>query len=248
MPVFLSNFPYPLYQTGKYGLNNLQPLDLANYLGLQVKNHLVSPYSQLLKRLIDLLGSVVGLLLLSPFVGLAALAILIKLDSPGGVLYRQPRLGKGGKTFDMLKFRTMHINADEVLKIELARNPALKEEWDHYQKLKDDPRITRVGRLLRKFSLDELPQLWNIVQGEMSLVGPRPIMLNQETLYGPYYKDYIQVLPGITGLWQVSGRNRTSFARRAELDNEYIQRWSIWMDIYILFKTIKVVLWKDGAY
>jgi len=232
-------------QIGKYGLNNLEALDFTSALGLQVKNSLLSKRTQLFKKFIDMLGSFFGLLL-APFLGLVAVAI--KLDSPGGVFYRQPRLGKDGKIFNLLKFRTMYINADEVLKIELAGNPALKEEWDFYQKLKDDPRITKVGRLLRKLSLDELPQLWNIVQGEMSLVGPRPIMLDQRQFYGPYYKDYIQVLPGITGLWQVSGRNQASFNQRAELDNEYIQRWSIYMDIFILFKTIKVVLWRDGAY
>ena len=142
----------------------------------------------------------------------------------------------------------MYMNANEVLKLKLAHNPVLKAEWENYQKLKEDPRITRVGKILRRLSLDELPQLWNVFKGEMSTVGPRPIMPDQCELYGPYYKDYIQVTPGITGLWQVSGRNQTSFAQRAALDNEYIQRWSLWMDIFIFFKTIKVVLWQEGAY
>jgi lipopolysaccharide/colanic/teichoic acid biosynthesis glycosyltransferase len=124
----------------------------------------------------------------------------------------------------------------------------LKAEWDSYQKLKDDPRLTRAGRLLRRFSLDELPQLWNIARGEMSLVGPRPMMPGQRGMYGEAFGYYTRVTPGITGLWQVSGRNQTTFARRAELDNEYIQSWSIWLDIYILFKTVKVVFWQDGAY
>jgi len=233
-------------QVGNYGLNNLQPLDFSSVLGLQIRNNLLSQSSQMLKKLIDTLGSFFGLVLLSPFLGLMALAI--RLDSPGGVIYRQPRLGRGGKTFQLLKFRTMYINADVVLKTELSRNPEMKAEWDCYQKLRNDPRVTRVGRFLRKFSLDEFAQLWNVARGEMSLVGPRPIMRNQRLQYGPAFKDYIQASPGMTGLWQVSGRNQTSFARRAELDDEYIQRWSIWMDIYILAKTIKVVLWRDGAY
>lgn len=233
-------------QTGKYGLNNLEPLDFETALGLQVMNSLLSKRAQFFKKFIDKLGAFFGLLLLAPFLGLVAVAI--KLDSPGRVFYRQARLGKSGKIFRLLKFRTMHINANEVLKLELARNPVLKEEWDKYQKLKEDPRITRFGKFLRKFSLDEFPQLWNIIKGEMSLVGPRPITPDQREFYGPCYKDYIQITPGITGLWQVSGRNQASFARRAELDNEYIQRWSIWMDIFILFKTIKVVLWRHGAY
>jgi len=176
------------------------------------------------------------------------IAIAIKLDSPGTVFYRQMRLGKNGEPLTLLKFRTMHQHADKVLFAELARDPLLKDEWERYQKLKFDPRITRVGRFLRKFSLDELPQLWNIASGEMSLVGPRPIMLNQRELYGRIFEDYIQVSPGITGLWQVSGRNQTTFVRRAELDREYIQHWSLWLDIFILLKTIKVVLWQHGAY
>jgi lipopolysaccharide/colanic/teichoic acid biosynthesis glycosyltransferase len=186
------------------------------------------------------------MIFLAPLLGL--IALWIKLDSPGGVFYRQVRLGRNGQTFHLLKFRTMHEDADEILVDELARDPVLKGEWDSYQKLKDDPRITRVGRFLRRFSLDELPQLWNIAWAEMSLVGPRPMMPNQRDLYGDAFGNYVRVTPGITGLWQVSGRNQTTFARRAELDYEYIQCWSIWLDVYILFKTIKVVFWQKGAY
>jgi Undecaprenyl-phosphate galactose phosphotransferase WbaP len=233
-------------QNGKFGLNNLAPLDFADVLGLQVKNNLLSFSSQVTKRTIDVVASFFGLMLLSPVFGLIALAI--KVVSPGRVFYRQKRLGKNGKEFTLLKFRTMHLNADRVLRAELDRNPALKKEWDQFQKLKNDPRITRVGGFLRKFSLDELPQLWNVARGEMSLVGPRPIMMDQREMYGQKIKEYVQVRPGITGLWQVSGRNGTSFTRRAELDDEYIQRWSIWLDVYILLKTAQVVLWRDGAY
>ena len=232
-------------QTGNYGLNTLRPLDFGSSLGLELKNHLLNKQAKLIKRFIDVLASILGILLV-PLLSLMAVAI--KLDSPGGIFYRQTRLGKGGKTFQLLKFRTMYINAEDLLESTLAQNLALKKEWDCYQKLKDDPRITRIGRFLRKFSLDELPQLWNIVRGEMSLIGPRPFTPNQHQFYGRYYKDYIQVLPGITGWWQVSGRNQTSFIQRAELDNEYIQRWSLWMDIFILVKTIKVILWQDSAY
>jgi lipopolysaccharide/colanic/teichoic acid biosynthesis glycosyltransferase len=131
---------------------------------------------------------------------------------------------------------------------QLARDPAIRKEWDEYQKLRNDPRITRVGKFLRMFSLDELPQLWNVLTGEMSLVGPRPIMLNQREMYGETFEDYVQVAPGITGLWQISGRNQTTFDRRAELDEEYIQRWSLWLDVYILIKTVKIVFSRDGAY
>jgi Undecaprenyl-phosphate galactose phosphotransferase WbaP len=233
-------------QSGKYGLNNLEMLDFDTALGLQLRNNLLSRSAQLTKKVLDTFLAAIALLLLAPFFGLMALAIY--LDSPGRVFYRQARLGKEGKVFHLVKFRTMQLNAGEILKKELAHDPAIKLEWDTFQKLKRDPRITRVGKLLRKFSLDELPQLWNILHGDMSMVGPRPIMLDQQLPYGSYYKDYIKVRPGITGLWQVSGRNHTSFARRAELDNEYIQRWSLWLDIYIFFKTVKVVLWRNGAY
>ena len=201
---------------------------------------------QLMKRVVDVFVSVSGLLFLAPFFGLTGL--LIRFDSPGDIFYRQPRLGRNGKVFDLIKFRTMHQNANRILEEGLHLNPKLRDEWDHYQKLKGDPRITRVGRFLRRFSLDELPQLWNVLRGEMSLVGPRPITIDQRELYGKSFNEYTQVLPGITGLWQVSGRNDTTFARRAELDSEYIQHWSIRLDIHILFKTIEIVLWQQGAY
>jgi Undecaprenyl-phosphate galactose phosphotransferase WbaP len=233
-------------QNGKFGLNSLTPLDFSGILGLQVKNNLLSLSSQVTKRTIDILVSFIGLILISPLLGMITLSI--KIISPGRVFYRQKRLGKHGKEFTMLKFRTMHLDADRVLKAELERNPEMKKEWERYQKLKNDPRITSVGKYLRKFSLDELPQLWNVARGEMSLVGPRPIMMDQQEMYGQTINEYLQVRPGMTGLWQVSGRNGTSFARRAELDDEYIQRWSVWLDIYILLKTGKVVFWRNGAY
>ena len=181
-----------------------------------------------------------------PFLGL--IALVIKLDSPGSVFYHQRRIGRNGNAFDLIKFRTMHLNADQILADKLAGDPASRHEWDRYQKLRRDPRITRAGRLLRKFSLDELPQLWNVFKGEMSLVGPRPMMEDQRELYGESFKEYIRIAPGMTGLWQVSGRNDTSFVRRAELDSEYNQRWSVWLDIFILFKTIKIVIWQQGVY
>lgn len=233
-------------KNGRYGLNGIEFLDFANALGLQVKNNLLNPWSQVLKRLIDTFASFLGIMFLIP--ALALIALWIKLDSPGGVFYHQIRLGRNGQIFRMLKFRTMHQDADRFLIEKLAHDPGLKQEWDRYQKLKDDPRITRAGKFLRKFSLDELPQLWNVARAEMSLVGPRPMLLDQRKLYGEAFENYIQVTPGITGLWQVSGRNETTFTRRAELDNEYIQCWSVWLDIYILLKTAKVVFWQKGAY
>ncbi|HLO31317.1 MAG TPA: undecaprenyl-phosphate galactose phosphotransferase WbaP, partial [Anaerolineales bacterium] len=233
-------------KNGRYGLNNLEVLDFSHILGLQVKNNQLDTIPQVFKRLIDLVGSFLGLLVLAPLMGLVAVGIMI--DSPGRIFYRQMRMGRDGRTFKLLKFRTMHIGAGQILADALARDPALKVEWDQYQKLKKDPRITRLGKFLRKFSLDELPQLWNIVRGEMSLVGPRPILPDQRDMYGDAFECYVQVTPGMTGLWQVSGRNQTTFVRRAELDHEYIQSWSFWLDIFILFKTIKVVFWEKSAY
>jgi Undecaprenyl-phosphate galactose phosphotransferase WbaP len=221
-------------------------MDFSDVLGFQVMNNLLNFWAQLLKRMIDVVIAALGLFFLSPFFALTIILILI--DTGGRVFYRQQRLGRNGRKFELIKFRTMYWGADKILADKLAGNPELKAEWDRYQKLRADPRITRVGRYLRKFSLDELPQLWNVLKGEMSLVGPRPMLVDQRELYGESFKEYIQVTPGITGLWQVSGRNDTSFARRAELDIEYIQRWSVFLDIYILIKTIKIVFWQQGAY
>ena len=229
-----------------YGLTFLKPLDFMDVLGLQVKNNLQNNYTQMSKRVADVILSFLGLLFLLPL--FALIAIISRWESHDDVFYRQPRLGKNGKRFNLLKFRTMYPNAESILKEALETDPELKEEWDKYQKLKMDPRITPIGRFLRRFSLDELPQLSNVLKGEMSLVGPRPIMVDQRELYGDTIKECFQVTPGITGLWQVSGRSQTTFARRAELDLEYIQRWSAWLDIYILCKTVKTVFWERSAY
>lgn len=233
-------------QKGSFSLNNLKVLNFLNVTGWQSKNNLLNFWAQLLKRLGDLIVSILGLILLSPF--LIMIAVLIKIETPSSwIFYRQTRVGKNGKEFNILKFRSMYKNADKILSVYLAENPAMKQEWDRYQKLQFDPRLTKVGRVLRKVSLDELPQLWNVFVGDMSLVGPRPIMDDQREIYGGSLEMYTQVTPGITGLWQVSGRNQTTFARRAELDYEYIQRWSVWLDVFILIKTIKVVLLIEGA-
>jgi Undecaprenyl-phosphate galactose phosphotransferase WbaP len=226
-------------------LSGVSVSEFGGVLSLEIHHSLMDRWAQLQKRLVDILGASLGLLLLTPFFLL--IALLIELDSPGRVFYRQSRLGKGGNAFTLLKFRTMHIDADAVLSATLARDPLLKAEWEQYQKLKRDPRITRVGALLRRFSLDELPQLWNVLIGEMSLVGPRPIMLSQNRVYGSNLAHYTRVVPGITGMWQINGRNHTSFARRAELDYYYVLNWSFWLDIYILVRTIWVVLSRDGA-
>jgi Undecaprenyl-phosphate galactose phosphotransferase WbaP len=233
-------------QKDSFSLSDSKTLDFKEVLGFQICHNLLNPWSMVLKRCEDLVIAGLCLISLSPLVAL--ISLLIRCDSPGGIYYRQDRLGKDGEVIKVLKFRTMFVNGDQIFKERLKNDPALRQEWEKYQKLKNDSRVTRVGAILRKFSLDELPQLWNIFQGEMSLVGPRPIMISQKEMYGPGYQDYCQIKPGITGLWQVSGRNHTTFARRAELDMEYIQRWSLWLDIYIIFQTVKEVLARDGAY
>jgi len=156
-------------------------------------------------------------------------------------------VGKGGKAIWIWKFRTMVANADEILENYLNTKPELRAEWEAAHKLKNDPRITRIGRLLRKTSLDEFPQFFNVLKGEMSVIGPRPIVQDEIKFYKDGYKLYTQVLPGVSGLWQVSGRSDTSYENRVALDEYYIRHWSIWMDIYILVRTVWVVLKRSGA-
>ena len=220
--------------------------NIAGSLGLEIQQSLLSPWGQLLKRGMDVfLAIAVGILIL-PIV--AILAIAIKLDSRGSVFYAQTRLGHKGNPFQVWKFRTMVQNAEQILQEYLAKYPQKRAEWEANQKLKDDPRITRVGKFIRKLSLDELPQLWNVFKGEMSIIGPRPCMPEQQPLYGEIWDLYISVRPGLTGLWQVSGRNNTTYEERVRLDEYYVRNWSIWLDIYILAKTVWVVLSREGAY
>ena len=198
------------------------------------------------KRTLDLVLCLLGAVVLLPLG--AALALVIKADSPGPVFFRQKRIGQHGKEIRIFKFRTMVNDADKVLKDMLASDDALQKEWACDRKLKCDPRITRVGRLLRKLSLDELPQLLNVVMGDMSLVGPRPIVQSEVGKYGQIFEEYCMVKPGITGLWQVSGRNNTTYQERVNFDQYYISNWSVWMDLWILIKTVPVVIFGYGAY
>jgi Undecaprenyl-phosphate galactose phosphotransferase WbaP len=176
------------------------------------------------------------------------IGILVRLDSPGPLFYRHSRIGKDGRMFRMLKFRTMVIDADVVLEEYLLKHPELRLEWEESQKLKNDPRITRIGKFLRRFSLDEVPQFWNILKGQMSAVGPRPIVANEVRFYKGVFTLYKRVSPGLTGLWQVSGRNDTKYDERVHFDEYYIRNWSIWLDVYILIRTIWVVIRRKGAY
>ena len=190
------------------------------------------------------------ILLAAPYIILAflILAIFIKLDSPGPVFFRQIRIGQFGRKFAVYKFRTMAQNAERVLQDYLNQSPELKAEWLATHKLKQDTRVTRLGALLRRSSLDELQQLWNILIGDMSLVGPRPIVDAEVEKYGKCFELYIQVRPGLTGLWQVSGRNNTTYERRVELDEYYVRNQSLKLYLEILVKTASVVLKEDGAY
>lgn len=199
-----------------------------------------------LKRIFDFTLALLALIGLAPV--LLGLAWWVKLDSPGPVLFRQTRLGKGGRPFAMLKFRTMALNGHQLLNNHLTVNPDARLTWAQFQKLMDDPRLTRAGRVLRRLSLDELPQLWNVLRGEMSLVGPRPCLPEQKDFYCEDFVWYATVRPGMTGLWQVSGRNRLSFAERVCLDVQYVRGWSLWGDLMILVRTFRVVLRRDGAF
>ena len=223
----------------------------AGQAAIHVQERLLLPIPQLLKRAMDLALIALGGLILLPVICLIAVAI--KSSSPGPIFYRQRRIGKNGQVFGMWKFRSMVRNADAVLDVYLNAHPELRQEWERDHKLRSDPRVTWVGRFLRKTSLDELPQLWNVIRGEMSLVGPRPIVDGEEGR--PYvddhpssYRRYTRVTPGITGLWQVSGRNDTTYTERVNLDTYYVRNWSPWLDAYILARTARVVLLGEGAY
>jgi len=224
----------------------VRPYDIGGILGLEVGQNLVSKWHNGFKRLIDLGLIVLASTFLAPL--FALIALLIRLDSKGSIFYRQLRIGQGGNEVMIWKFRTMYPDADKQLKTYLEQNPQMRAEWEATQKLKNDPRVTRIGRILRKFSLDEFPQLINVLKGEMSLVGPRPCMPDQISLYKKSFTLYKHVLPGITGLWQVSGRNELSYQSRVNLDEYYVRNWSIWLDIHILTRTLWVVLRGRGSY
>lgn len=219
--------------------------DLGGVFGAEIKHNLLNPWSRRVKRTLDLFGAGAGGLFISPF--LLALVILIKLDSPGPAIHAQQRLGAGEKHFRCWKFRTMCLDAEKALDEYLQNDPDLRAEWEKDHKLREDPRITRIGRFLRETSLDELPQLWNVLKGEMSLVGPRPIVDAEVSKYGGVYGLYWRVRPGISGFWQVSGRSDTSYEERVAMDAYYVRNWSVWLDLVILARTVASVLRRRGA-
>jgi undecaprenyl-phosphate galactose phosphotransferase len=240
-----------LFVPDMYGIavlgTTLQHFFHEQAFALELKNNLARPLNVFLKRCFDLMIS----LLLLPFVMLSMLVIgmLIKLDSPGPIIFLQERVGRLGSSFRCMKFRTMYLDAEDRLKAILGSDPAAKKEWEKYYKLRDDPRVTAIGKFLRASSLDELPQLFHVLSGKMSLVGPRPVTQQE---IDDYYQEAAQlcfrVPPGITGLWQVTGRSGTTYDYRIGLDSWYVRNWNVWLDIVILFKTLRVVLLREGAY
>lgn len=225
----------------------LRHLSAQQMFMLKINNNLKSDFNRFVKKSFDFAFS----LLLMPFLMfmLVVFGMWIVLDSRGGIFLLQDRIGRGGKIFKCIKFRTMYSNADEILSNYLQNSGKAQAEWSRYKKLRDyDPRVTRVGKLLRKTSLDELPQIINVLAGDMSFFGPRPYLPEEENEIRGYADLILTTNPGITGLWQVSGRNILDFEERVKLDVWYVLNWSLWLDIVILFKTIAVVLKKEGAY
>ena len=212
---------------------------------LTMRNNLARPGLQLIKRCFDLITSLAVIIVGSPILLWIAAKVLA---SGRPIFYGHRRVGQNGKHFFCYKFRTMAVNADVLLKELLERDPQARAEWDRDFKLKNDPRITPIGHFLRKTSLDELPQLWNVLKGEMSLVGPRPVVDAELERYGNQVDFYLEAKPGVTGLWQVSGRNDVSYDTRVYLDAWYVKNWSLFNDIVIILKTVKVIFKKDGAY
>uniref|UniRef100_A0A7C6EAN4 Sugar transferase n=1 Tax=candidate division WOR-3 bacterium TaxID=2052148 RepID=A0A7C6EAN4_UNCW3 len=225
----------------------VEVVQLESSLLMKFRYNLLQPYNLFFKRALELTGAIIATIIFAPFFLLCAL--VIKLTSPGPVLFKQPRIGKGQKLFILLKFRSMYQDAEERLNSLLNEQKVSREEWNRFRKIKGkDPRVTPFGRFLRRFSLDELPQLFNVLKGEMNLVGPRPYLPDELENIGHFINIITKVEPGMTGLWQVSGRSELSFQERLLLDEYYVKNWSLWMDFVIMLRTFGVVLRGKGAY
>jgi Undecaprenyl-phosphate galactose phosphotransferase WbaP len=240
-------FPKLIYVLGDSPLNMLamKTMDLDGHPALHVQYNLLNPVSRVVKRVTDLLLSLVSLVFTFPL--FLFFSLLIWIDSPGPVIYTQQRMGRGGRVFNIYKFRTMVVGAEEKLNTLLAENEKLREEYETYHKLQNDPRVTRVGRFLRKTSFDEFPQILNVIKGEMSWVGPRAYLPSELGQMGDSAAIIHRVSPGLTGWWQVMGRHSLSFNDRLQLDEYYISNFSLLMDVFILFKTLFIVISGKGA-
>jgi len=228
-------------------LGNAEMLELPQHDSalIRLHNNLHKPHHMMMKRTFDVVASALAMILITPL--MLVLCYLITRDS-GPFLYKQKRVGKGGHLFDCWKIRSMVTDSSEHLERFLEENPQARDEWETTFKLKNDPRVTRLGKFIRKCSIDELPQLWNVLIGDMSLVGPRPIVVEEKSYYGVSYNYYEDSKPGITGLWQISGRNDVAYSERVDLDVTYSRNWSLWLDIVIILKTIPTILGRGGAY
>ncbi len=220
--------------------------DFAGTLAVEIKYNLLSPWARRAKRMLDLAATLAGGALVLPL--LLMIALLVYLESGRPVFYTDWRMGKDGVPFPCIKFRTMVPGAEAVLELMLAEDAGLREEYVKYHKLRVDPRVTRVGRFLRGTSLDELPQLWNVLRGEMSLVGPRPYLPRESGDIGDAREEILRVPPGVTGPWQVSGRNHAFFTDRIEMDIHYVRDWSVWLDLVLLARTVRALLFDRAAY
>jgi len=229
---------------GNLPSEDVVPTDLDGMLALEVRNGLYAPVNRFAKRTTDLILTWVGGVLFSPLILL--LWILVRLDSPGGGFHWSERVGQRGAPFSCLKFRTMYHDAEERLNELLAGDAELREQYDRWHKLENDPRVTRLGALLRRTSLDELPQLWNVLAGQMSLVGPRPYLRRELADMGRFAEIIFQAKPGITGHWQVSARSKVTFDDRLEMEAHYVRNWSIWWDVILLMRTPLAVLRNEG--
>jgi Undecaprenyl-phosphate galactose phosphotransferase WbaP len=244
----VSAFRYSVLIPNIYTFTNIwmSVRDFDGVLGFVTSHKLKMFWNLAIKRLMDLSIVIIGGMIILPF--LLLIALLVKLSSPGPVLYGHRRLGRNHRYFDAYKFRSMVNNSGDVLQKLLNQSPELREEWEANHKLKNDPRITSIGKFLRRTSFDEFPQLINILKGEMSLVGPRPVVEAEIVKYDRNFDYIFSVKPGLTGLWQVSGRSDTDYTERVALDTYYLQSWSVWLDLWVLLKTIGVVLRGKGAY
>lgn len=220
--------------------------DLGGVFGVEIRYNLLDPWVRRIKRALDLAATAVGGVLVFPV--LLMLCLLVWMESGGPVFYADRRMGRNGEPFSCLKFRTMVPDAEAALQRLLAEDPEARKEYARYHKLREDPRVTRIGGFLRKTSLDELPQLWNVLKGEMSLVGPRPYLPRESGDIGATQSDILRVYPGMTGPWQVSGRSGASFEDRVRMDNHYVRDWSVWLDLVLLARTVRTLMFDRSAY